>query len=197
MQAKSGRTRDRILKAAAHLFYLEGIRAPSVDAIAARAEVTKRTLYYHFASKDELIAAYLAERDLPNLKAFAAWFSEAKGALPDKVEALFVHIGKAARHPKWKGCGFLRTASELANLPGHPARKIGAAHKKKVEQWLAEELAGGGIGEAETLACQIALLLDGAFSAMLVHGDAKYAGLAGKAARTLVSAALPCRRMTA
>ncbi len=66
-------TRDRLVAAASTLFYQQGIRAVGVDAIAAKAGVTKRTLYYHFASKDELVAAYLAVRDAPNLAAFAKW----------------------------------------------------------------------------------------------------------------------------
>jgi len=52
-------TRETIIQAADDLFYGEGIRAASMDAIAERAGVTKRTLYYHFRSKDDLIAAYL------------------------------------------------------------------------------------------------------------------------------------------
>ena len=50
-------TRKRIIEAASKLFYGEGIRAVSVDAVAEKAGVTKRTLYYHFESKDELVAA--------------------------------------------------------------------------------------------------------------------------------------------
>ncbi len=53
-------TREQIIQAAGALFYGEGIRSTSMDAIAAKAGVTKRTIYYHFPSKDDLIAAYLA-----------------------------------------------------------------------------------------------------------------------------------------
>ena len=60
-------TRDRIVAAASRLFYGHGIRAVSVDDVAARAGLTKRTLYYHFRSKDDLIAAYLAARDEPTI----------------------------------------------------------------------------------------------------------------------------------
>jgi len=189
MNAKAGPARERILKAAAYLFYLEGIRSISVDAIASRAGVTKKTLYYHFTSKDELIAAYLAQRDQPNLTAFSRWLGEASGALPERMEAFFARIAEAASHPKWKGCGFLRTTAELANAPGHPARKIGAMHKKKVEQWLEDEFRQAGIGQARSLAQQVAVLIDGAFSAMLVHRDVGYARTAGQAARALVSLA--------
>src|ERR1700720_2579045 len=141
-------TRERIISAASTLFYGQGVRAVSVDAVAAKAGLTKRTLYYHFKSKDDLVAAYLAARDQPNLALFKRWFTEADGKLPDKVEAIFRHLARSARHPKWKGCGFLRTSAELANMPGHPAMKIGAAHKKSFADWLrktfeAEEMANG------------------------------------------------------
>jgi AcrR family transcriptional regulator len=182
--------RDRILKSAAHLFYLEGIRSVGVDRIAERAGVTKKTLYYHFASKDDLIAAYLTQRDPPNLAAFDRWLKASEGPLPDRIAAVFAGIETAARHPKWKGCGFLRSVAELANMPGHPARHVAAAHKKKVEGWLATLFREGGLAAPEPLARQIALLIEGAFSAMLVHRDASYAQTAGQAARTLVAAAL-------
>jgi len=189
MTTKQNPARERVLKAASHLFYMEGIRSVSMDAIAERAGVTKKTLYYHFTSKDELIAAHLAQRDQPNLTAFSRWLAEAEGTLPERIEGFFARMATAASHPKWKGCGFQRTTAELANAPGHPARRIGAAHKKKVEQWLEDELRQAGIGEAAPLAQQISVLIDGAFAAMLVHRDAGYARTAGKAARSLVEMA--------
>ena len=167
--ARSGiPTRERIVSAANALFYNDGIRGVSVDAVAAKAGVTKRTLYYHFRSKDDLVAAYLAGRDQPNL-------------------------ARSARHPKWKGCGFLRTSAELANMPGHPAMKIGAAHKKKFEAWLRETFAEAGIVQAAQLARQILLLLDGSFAVVLLHRDPSYMETAGEAAYALVEAALRVR----
>lgn len=187
MPRNAAQTRDRILDAANRLFYGEGIRSVSVDAVAEKAGVTKRTLYYHFKSKDELIAAYLESRDQPNLALFAKWFDEADGPLANKVEAMFLNVGKSARHPKWKGCGFLRTAAELANMPGHPAVKIGAAHKKKFEAWLSDMFYADGLNNAPLLARQIVLLMDGAFSTMLVHRDPAYIEAAGRAAVALVN----------
>ncbi len=180
--------KERILTAANRLFYGEGIRAVSVDAIAAKAGLTKKTLYYHFKSKDDLIEAYLAARDQPNLALYKQWFDEAEGNLADKIEAIFTHLAISARHPKWKGCGFLRTAAELANMPGHPAMKVGAAHKKKFEAWLAEVFANEGISGAEDLARHIVLLMDGAFSTVLIHKDPAYIDAAGRAAHGMVEA---------
>lgn len=184
-------TRDRIISAASTLFYDDGIRG--VDAVAAKAGLTKRTLYYHFKSKDDLVAAYLAARDQPNLALFKRWFAETGGGLPAKIQGIFRHLARSARHPKWKGCGFLRTSAELANMPGHPAIKIGAAHKKKFEDWLRVTLEAEGIAQASLLARQIVLLLDGSFAVVLLHRDPSYMETAGEAAFSLTKAALSAR----
>src|ERR1700712_2539051 len=186
-------TRERIISAANALFYNDGIRGVSVDAVATKAGVTKRTLYYHFKSKDDLVAAYLAGRDQPNLALFKHWFAEADGSWPARVEQIFRNLARSARHPKWKGCGFLRTSAELANMPGHPAIKIGAAHKKKFEDWLRATFEAEGIAEAAQLARQILLLLDGSFAVVLLHRDPSYMETAGQAAHALTKAALAVR----
>ena len=53
------RPRDRIVGAAAELFYRKGIRATGVDTLIEQADVAKSTFYRHFRSKDELIVAWL------------------------------------------------------------------------------------------------------------------------------------------
>jgi AcrR family transcriptional regulator len=197
MAAPATTTRERILIAASKLFYSEGIRAVSVDAVAAKAGLTKRTLYYHFRSKDDLVAAYLTARDQPNMVLFRRWFDEARGPLSAKVQAIFRQLAHNAGHPKWKGCGFLRTSVELANLPGHPAIKIGAAHKKKFESWLREEFEQADIGSATLLARQILLLLDGSFAVVQLHRDPSYMDTAGEAARSLVEVAMKSHKRSA
>ena len=186
---KRKQTRERILDVANRLFYEEGIRAVSVDTISEKAGISKKTLYYHFKSKDELIAAYLAMRDQPNLALFETWFEEAEGDVAEKVATIFTRLARNARHPRWKGCGFLRTAAELANMPGHPAVKIGAAHKKKFEAWLAEKLMAAGLSDPAELARHVVLLMDGVFSTVLIHRDAGYADSGARAAHAMVATA--------
>jgi AcrR family transcriptional regulator len=189
MPRTSDSTRERILSAAAKLFYGEGIRSVSVDAVAAKAGITKRTLYYHFKSKDDLMAAYLEARDQPNLALFQRWFAESKGGVAAKVQGIFRNLARSARHPKWKGCGFLRTSAELATMPGHPAMKASAAHKKRVEDWLRATLEAEGIANGAMLARQIILLMDGSFAVVLLHRDPTYMETAGEAAASLIRAA--------
>ncbi len=63
-RASLGRgARERILAAAAELFARQGFNATGINELHKAARVSKRTLYQHFASKDELILAYLAEHE--------------------------------------------------------------------------------------------------------------------------------------
>lgn len=189
MAGRGDSTRAQIVVAATRLFYGEGIRAVSMDAVAEKAGVTKKTLYYHFTSKDELVAETIAARDQPTLGLYMRWFAETDGTMADKVRGLFTKLGKSVDAPRWRGCGFLRTIAELANTPAHPAVKAGAAHKKRFEAWLEAELGGHGIHDAAGLARQIVILLDGATTVMLIHRDLDYVDTAGRLALDLVEQA--------
>jgi AcrR family transcriptional regulator len=188
MPRNADATRDRIVAAATRLFYGEGVRAASVDAVAAQAGVTKKTLYYHFRSKDELVAAYLAARDQPTLALYAGWFAQTEGSVAEKVRGLFLKFAQSADTPRWKGCGFLRTTAELASTPGHPAVKAGAAHKKRFEAWLCGVLDAADVAHAAIVARKIVILLDGAATIMLIHRDVAYVEAAGELAAELVAA---------
>ncbi|WP_454917702.1 TetR/AcrR family transcriptional regulator [Xanthobacter sediminis] len=184
---RAAATRERIVAAAGKLFHSAGIRAVSVDAVAEKAGVTKRTLYYHFRSKDDLITAYLRTRDQPALAVFQRWFAAAEGDTADKVESIFRNLAHSARDPRWKGCGFQRTSVELFDLPGHPALLAGREHKKRVEDWLCTLFEDSRTREdARRLAREIILLLDGAFAVVLLHRDPSYMESAGVAAACLI-----------
>ncbi len=187
-------TREKIIKAASSLFYKEGVRSVSVDAIAAKAGITKRSLYYHFKSKDDLIEAYLQGRDQPNLDTFERWFTEANGDPAAKVRAIFSNLANSARSPNWKGCGFLRSAAELAMMPGHPALKAANLHKSRFEKWLSTVLEAAGVEYADALSQQLRLLLDGGFAVVLLNRDPSYMEIAGEAAETLVRAHMKARK---
>lgn len=188
MGRDASETRKRIIEAADELFYGEGIQSVGVDAIAERAGVTKRTLYYHFRSKDELIAAYLEARDRPALERFRRWLDQSDGPLARQIAGMFARLGNRAREPEWKGCGFARAAAELAGLPGHPALRFAARHKKHFEAWMTDRLRQERVPDAAPLARQLMVLLDGAMTQMLIHRDPAYAQAAGRAAVTLLGA---------
>lgn len=181
-------TRNRIIQAADELFYGEGIRTTGVDAIAVRANITKRTLYYHFRSKDDLIAAYLDARNDPTLMRYRRWFEEFDGSVSERLAAMFKRLASWAKNPRWKGCGFSRAAAELAGAPGHPALAVASRHKKTFEAWLAQLLRSEDVNNADAVARQLMLLLDGAIIQIMIHRDPSYADSAGRGAITLVEA---------
>jgi len=71
---------------------------------------------------------------------------------------------------------------ELADLPGHPARRAAHQHKAAVEGWLAERLAALGARRPEELAREVMLLTEGCLSLILIHGDPGYAEAGARAA---------------
>src|SRR4051812_20505067 len=179
-------TRDSILAAAKDLFYREGIRAVGTDAIVARAGVTKPTLYYYFASKDDLVVAYLDERNGAILASLQRTAAATRGRVGSKVAAIFESVAKATPNPRWKGCPIVRGAAEFAADPEHAVRRVASRHKKNVELWLAHVLKKEKIAEPALKARQVGVLLDGAIIHAFMHGDPDYARVAGAAARSLL-----------
>lgn len=179
-------TRQAILSAAYGLFYAEGVMRVSMDAIAERAGVTKRTVYYHFASKDEIVAEALEVQHRHLLREVQGWVGAEVTEASGVIEGLFDRLETWAAGRDWLGSGFSRIAAELAGMPGHPARHAASRHKAAVEAWLAERLAVTGVGEAEALAAQIMVLIEGAMSLTLIHGDTRYMRAAKAAALHLV-----------
>lgn len=199
--ARSGRTADEtrrlILDSAYQLFYRHGFARVALDAIAARAGVTKRTLYYHFRSKDDLLAAVLGAHSELALARIRRWGAGLPAEIDAAIDALFAELARWAKAPDFEGAGYTRIVMELADLPGHPARQIARRHKAQVETWLAGELARRGVAASEDCARKIQTLLEGATALMLVHGDARYAIAAAEAAKSLVrEAVLIPRRAT-
>lgn len=183
MAGRERGARGKILGAAYELFYRKGFGRVGVDLVAERAGVTKRTLYYHFASKDDLLAAVLEHYHEEALSRIRHW-GDSLGEDPgDMIDQLFAGLARWATRPRWEGAGYTRLAMELADLPGHPARRIASLHKTAVEDWLAGALSRRGIGDAGEAARQIVLLVEGCSALMLIHGDRSYAASAARAAR--------------
>lgn len=184
-------TKARIVKAASGLFYAHGIRATGVDAIAEKAGVTKRTLYRHFASKDQLVAAYLETRNEPLLAALVQSVLATEGDLEAQIAGLFMTIGEQAGNPSWHGCPFARAVSELRQDDSGIVAKIAANHKCAFEDWLENYFACREVAEPRLLARQLMILVDGAITQLLIHRDASYATVAYEAAVLLIQAERP------
>jgi AcrR family transcriptional regulator len=179
-------TRRRILDAAYELFYRKGFGRVGIDDIAASAGITKRTLYYHFQSKDDLLASVLELHSELALARLRKYEDRYQGSAGEILDVLFTELSRWSAKPSWTGAGFTRLAMELADLPGHPARAIAHRHKSAMEAWWAGLLERAGVSSPVERAREVVLLLEGAMALIIIHGDRSYAGAAAQAAKRLV-----------
>jgi AcrR family transcriptional regulator len=184
MRRSRDETHRRILDAAYGLFWRQGFLRVSMDEIATRAGITKRALYQHFRSKDDLMAAALAQSSELAIQRLEKFRRPANAA--ELIDTFFADLAAWAAKPRWAGGGFTRVAVELADLRGHPARAIARKHKAAVEAWLADGLAAAEVAFARDRAREIMLLMEGAMALMLIHGNRDFASAAARAAQTLI-----------
>lgn len=174
--------RNRLLRAAAELFYAHGVAATGIDAITQRAGVARKSLYNNFASKDELVLAYIRDRHQEWLELFEMRAMKAQTAR-ERVLAVFdayIDHANAAYIHGFRGCGLLNAAAELP--AGAPGRAAVCEHKEQVEAILTAGLSELLDSEhSASLAEQLSFLLEGAVAR---------AGLEGKAERLVHARAI-------
>ena len=168
--------KERILETADKLFYLQGIRAIGVDTIAADIGISKRTLYNHFPSKDALISAYLARR-------FVAPRPSDKSPV-EQILGTFDSLERRFASKDFRGCPFVNAVAELSE--DQSVRKIAVEFKESRRLWFRDLLVQLGVTEAEALATQLALLVDGSIAQDLVRNDPAMARAAKDAATVLL-----------
>jgi AcrR family transcriptional regulator len=169
--------KERILVTADRLFYLQGIRAVGVDTIAAEIGISKRTLYNHFPSKDALISAYLTRR-----------FVQPRPSDKSPVEQIlgtFDSLERRFSSKDFRGCPFVNAVAELGS-DDKAVKKIATAFKESRRVWFRDLLIALDVADAEGLATQLALLVDGSIAQDLVRDDPAMARAAKQAARVLL-----------
>ena len=172
---------ERILAAADKLFYRQGIRAVSVDAVAAAAGVSKRTLYNYYPSKDHLIAAYLTAR----FKQMAPSDAPAR----EQILAYFERIEAMVADGSFRGCPFVNAVTEIGDRK-HAAIALAVQFKEQRRQWYRALLERLQVKDPDALATQLQLLVEGVLATALVRGDPGAARAARSAAEVLLDAAI-------
>ena len=170
--------KDRILETADRLFYLQGIRAVGVDTIAAEIGISKRTLYNHFPSKDALISAYLERR-----------FVQPRPSDKSPIEQIlgtFNSLERRFASKDFRGCPFVNAVAELGS-EDRSVRKVAVEFKESRRLWFRDHLVRLGVTDAEGLATQLAVLVDGSIAQDLVRNDPAMARAAKEAAKVLLA----------
>lgn len=178
--------KDRILSAAQSLFYRHGIRAVSVDAIAAEAGTTKVTLYRVFDSKDALVAECLKEQT----KRFWEWWDATvqahEGSARAQIEALFAMLeSRICCAEASRGCPIANTAVEVDD-ESHPAAQIIREHHKEIAARFRALCKEMGARQPDALGDALTLLVTGAFSARITFDDTEHLKAVSAAARALL-----------
>jgi AcrR family transcriptional regulator len=172
--SRRGSARARLLAAAAECFYEHGVNGTGIDTITAAAGVAKMSLYNNFASKDDLVLAYLEARHEEWLGLYRRRLADAADArqrVAAVVDAYVDHAELAYAHG-FRGCGLLNAAAELP--AGAPGRQLVRRHKEEVEALLAEHLAeldGVPAERVADLAEHLSFLLEGAMARAGLEGD--------------------------
>jgi AcrR family transcriptional regulator len=187
LRRSAEQTREHVLEVAHELFYWHGIRATGVDRVAAEAGIAPTTLYRLFASKDELVAAYIERA----FRLYREWFDTAAGsggALPrDQILAVFDALAEQVQPHQCRGCPFLMALAEFPDAV-HPARQVAIEMKTWVRGRmgeLAEQLAATApVTDPGELADHLALLMEG------VYASAQALGHLGPARRARTLAAV-------
>jgi AcrR family transcriptional regulator len=155
--------RERILATAGRLFHDNGIRATGIDSLIVQAGVAKATFYHHFASKDDLVEAWLRH---PRTR----WFdhvraqAEASGPAPrDEILLFFEGVAEWLQTDGFRGCPYANTAVEITD-PAHPARQIVREYLEEIGAYFRDLLASAGYVESDVLGPELEALLAGSIA---------------------------------
>lgn len=180
--------REKILETASSLFYRQGVRAVGVDLVVKEAGVAKTSLYRHFGTKDDLIAAFLDREDRDY---WGQWDSVAAVHPDDARAELAAHldwIGARAGKPGYRGCPQINVAAEFPE-EDHPARRVAATHKRELRRRLTAIAERIAVARPADLGGQLTVLINGAFVSSQIFEPGEAALLLRRAADALIASA--------
>ena len=164
--------RDKVFDTAADLFYRKGIRAVGVESIVQQAGVAKISLYRSFPSKDDLVVAYLENR---NASFWAQWdqaFAKYQGDPRAQLHAIMTYLARRTSQPGYRGCPFINYCAEFPEMP-NPGRKVAEANKREMRRRFVAIAEALKARDPKQLADGLLLLIEGAYAVSQTLGGAK------------------------
>jgi AcrR family transcriptional regulator len=180
-------TRDRILDNAGRLFRDHGARAVGMQQIIDECGCGKNLLYREFASKDDLVAAYLKRCH----QEWTAIMNEATRPYGDdpagQLVAMVRAVGRQIAAPDFRGCPFRVSYAEFPDQD-HPAHKVAVQHVKNLRTQLRSLAKRAGARDPRALADRLMLIIDGLYINGAMLGPKGAATAATALAQELVDA---------
>lgn len=178
--------RERIMCTASRLFYEEGIQAVGIQRLIDEAGIAKASLYAHFASKDELVAAYLDRKGAAYRADVQVHLDNPRLSARGKILKIFDMIVAMVEAPGFRGCAFHNASAEIAD-PQHPIRLAAAQQRAWVHDVMLGLVKETGAASPDRLAGALIALYDGATATSLIDGDPAAARHARWAVERLLS----------
>src|SRR3954467_9847118 len=185
--------RGRLLSAATRLFCKNGINATGIDAIIHEAGTAKTTLYKLFGSKTNLVHAVLESEGKQWREWFIASIETGGGDGQAKLTRIFPALKQWFAEERFYGCPFINAVGEH-DKDAKQFRAIALKHKKVVLAHIEKLAAEMGATDPQSLAHQLALLIDGAIVAAMVSRDPGVADTAALAPRPPPSQSKPKKK---
>lgn len=187
------RAHEHLLDAADELFYRDGVRAVGIEAVVERAGLNKMSLYRQFASKDDLVVAYLKRCDERSFARVDASLAKHPGEPVKQLLQYFDDLAQRASAPGYRGCPFVNVATEFPDV-SHPARRAVAENKSKLMARLTALAEEAHAADPTALANALALLIEGVYAASQTYGAGCGPILATpRIAKMLIDAACPAQ----
>ena len=179
--------RERILESAYQLFSRRGIRAVGIEEVIERATVAKATLYRHFPSKDDLVLAFLKQREHVWTHGWVEAEARTRGTTPEEcLLAIFDLFDEWFRRDDFEGCSFINVLLETADRT-HPVGRASVEHLENIRGVLRSLAEEAGLRDTEEFARSFHILMKGAI-VQACEGDLDAAKRAQTMARSLIEA---------
>jgi AcrR family transcriptional regulator len=178
--------RDRILASAYELFSRKGVRAVGVDEVIARADVAKATLYRHFPSKDDLVLAFLQEREQLWTRGWVEAEARRRAGTPEEqLLAIFDLFDEWFRRDDFEGCSFINVLLET-NDRGTRIGSASAVHLENIRSIIRQLAVEAGLRDPDAFAHSWHILMKGSIVAA-GEGDRDAARRAQAMGRLLIA----------
>lgn len=160
---------DKVFEVASELFYSQSIRGVGVEAIVREAGVAKISLYRNFASKDDLIVAYLENRNADYWHIVDEILAKHEGDPRRQLRALIAYVADRATSRGYRGCPFINYAAEFPER-AHPGHRAAEGNKAEMRRRLANLASAINARRPEQLADALFLLIEGAYASSQTLG---------------------------
>ena len=178
--------RQRILDSAYVLFSRRGIRDVGIDEVIDRADVAKATLYHHFRSKDDLVLAFLQQREQLWTKEWVEAEAKQRGATPeDQLLAIFDLFHEWFQRDDFEGCSFVNVLLEFGGGNGHALGRASAVHLQNIRSLVRTLAKQAGLRDPDSFALSWHILMKGSI-VQAGEGDRQAAKRAKSMGRLLI-----------